>query len=300
MALAAQGLPWPECGAAKACREVHFDVGTGACVETPLADGVACQSACLDDARCLRGECVGAAKRCDDGDACTADRCDAQAGCVHDDVAAACPASVDPCRVAVCRSATGCDFDAAPDGTACGPNDCTTAHVCIAGRCEARAAPEGSQCAPAGVCQAPATCRASACVPGEVTYPREVWRHAPRERRLSFDGTVDPSGTAYFTEAPTLDASGALELVALDASGRVRWRVELARPCRGCRARLMLDPPHDTVLVGRQGLVEARTMSSGRLLWTRDTRVGKALRWSRGCRAPPPRERPRAGAGWRC
>jgi hypothetical protein len=85
-----------------------------------------------------------------------------------------------------------------------------------------------------------------------------------------------------------VDVNGALELVAIDRDGRERLRVELARPCLRCGARLMLDPAHDLVLVGRQGLVEARSMATGALRWSRDTRVGKT----------PRSPQPDGGAAW--
>lgn len=278
LTLTGAGLAVPDCHATSRCRTSRFDPARGACVEESIADGVSCSSACLENASCVRGECVGASRSCDDHDECTLDACDPSSGCTHHDVSAACPASTNPCEAPVCRPATGCGFAAAPDGVRCGDNDCTTSHVCISGACETRAAPDGSECAAAGVCQAPSTCRQNVCVPGAITYPRERWRYAPANRRLFFEGTVDDQGTSYFTESSPTDVSVPLQLVALDRSGREKFRVELARGCLSCAARLQLDAAGAVVVVGRAGRVEGRSMVDGALLWSRDTTQGKPLR----------------------
>ena len=278
VALRGQGLEAPECAAPAACVQARFDAAQGRCVEEPLADGTPCAAACLVEASCWSGVCVGAAKSCDDGNACTHDSCGPDGACRHEDGSAACPAPADPCQVAVCRPDTGCGADAAPDGTACGPNDCTTARVCMGGACVTRASPEGSQCAPAGLCQAASTCRASQCVAGATTTLPERWRYAPQGKRLFFEGTVGPDGTVYFSESSQTDPDSPLELVALDRFGAERFRVELERPCTWCGARLMLDPDGQRLFAGRGGRVQARSLVDGRLLWARDTTQGRALR----------------------
>ncbi len=54
---------------------------------TPRADGTACSDGdeCTVNDRCEGGECVpGPARTCDDQSPCTEDRCDPQAGCIHE------------------------------------------------------------------------------------------------------------------------------------------------------------------------------------------------------------------------
>lgn len=278
VAVRGRGLEVPQCAASNPCRTAWFDKALGACAEATAPDGTACESACLTGASCFAGNCVGAAKSCDDGDACTLDACDWAGGCTHTDVSALCPPSTNPCERAVCRPASGCGKEPAADGTVCGPTDCTTARVCMAAQCEARPTPEGFTCAPAGLCQDASTCRQQTCVAGAVRHLAERWRYAPAGRYLFYEGTVDEAGTVYFTESSRTDPAGALELVALRRDGTVKYRVGLPGPCRYCAARLMLDPEGDRLFAGRAGQVQARRLSDGALLWSRDTTAGRTLR----------------------
>jgi hypothetical protein len=277
--LTGAGLLVPGCGASPTCKLRRFDPTRAQCVETDAADGTACATACLTQATCQQGVCRGQARSCDDGNACTEDSCDGERGCVNRDVSSSCPAARSACEVATCRPAVGCGFEAKVDGTSCGPNDCTTAQVCIGGTCEARSSPDGSECAPAGICQAAATCRANRCVPGPVTPLKERWSYTPAAAaRVIFEGTVDSTdGASYFTEAP-LTGTDPLQLVSLSATGAERFRVDLELACPNCWARLALDPLERLVFVGRRGRVQARSMVDGRLVWERDPTVGKTPR----------------------
>ena len=69
------------------CRVLIRACGAGGavvCVEdAALADGSPCEDACAVGGVCQGGACQGATPlQCDDGDACTVDRCDPAAGCV--------------------------------------------------------------------------------------------------------------------------------------------------------------------------------------------------------------------------
>ena len=76
------------------------------CVHRPLPDGSSCNdhdTCTLGDTR-VAGTCVGGSlRKCDDLDACTADSCDAVAGCQHATM---------------------------PDGTSCGTGMTCTFGVC--------------------------------------------------------------------------------------------------------------------------------------------------------------------------
>ncbi len=98
------------------CRRMTFNPLTGACDEELEADGAACGATnqCISGGMCVAGECVGQARECDDGNACTSDACEASSGCVHETVT--CPLSLRTCEVAVCVPETGCGFAPATDG----------------------------------------------------------------------------------------------------------------------------------------------------------------------------------------
>lgn len=136
----------PDCVAADACGTSTFDAVLAKCVTGSKPDGVACEAGCVTGV-CANGSCVGTARDCDDGDACTVDVCAANsAGCSHSPVTCAPPS--DPCQQARCDSKTGCATEAAPDGTLCGTDDCVskTVDVCIAGSCMSKLRPNSARC----------------------------------------------------------------------------------------------------------------------------------------------------------
>ncbi len=120
----------PECPAyAGDCQEWSCDPDTGDCVVAEAMAGTPCDGgACLIDAACeAGGQCAGIAVSCDDGDDCTTDSCDPQAGCINDadpecgstfcicEISGAAGATVE-CPIVVVRAAeavdgpTGADF----------------------------------------------------------------------------------------------------------------------------------------------------------------------------------------------
>ena len=142
---------------ASACTTAFFDPTIGACRAGPLPDGTACTAPCVEAGICHAGACVGAQKRCDDANACTADACDPATGCVHADISDQCAAPEDPCRAARCDPASGCVAENVPDGTLCGEATCGgQAKVCVAGTCVVRDNAAGRVCTTGcglGVCQ---------------------------------------------------------------------------------------------------------------------------------------------------
>ena len=107
------------------------------------ADGAACGDgdACNGEEVCARGVCAeGRPLRCDDGDRCTADACDAALGCTH--------TPVEPC----CGTHRDCDDGDACTVDRCGDGDC--AHRRVEGCCTVDAD-----------CGAGSRCRDTRCAP---------------------------------------------------------------------------------------------------------------------------------------
>jgi hypothetical protein len=145
----------PSMAGAAACSNVTVD---GPC----NADN----SVCTDNDQCTAGKCTpGKAKKCDDGNPCSKDGCDAIKGCVSapDDGAPcddenACTlgdkcfanvcqagsakecASVDTCVDAKCSLVDGkCKFTNKPEGLSCSDGTvCTKDDVCVAGACSGK------------------------------------------------------------------------------------------------------------------------------------------------------------------
>jgi len=77
-----------ECDDGDPCTADTCDAVAG-CVHAPLPDGTPCAdgTVCNGEETCRGGMCVaGVAPRCDDGDGCTEDGCDAITGCTHERV----------------------------------------------------------------------------------------------------------------------------------------------------------------------------------------------------------------------
>jgi hypothetical protein len=170
--------------AAGDCLTEACDPTTGLCATVTRADGSDCESdeACAASGRCQRGQCEAVASDCDDGNACTADACAGDAGCVHTPQVGACEdgdpcTTIDACAAGVCvggpalacddlepctvdscdPQAGGCVFTARPDGSACqGADLCMVGGVCEAGVCGG---------AKPATCAAPGPCTVASCNP---------------------------------------------------------------------------------------------------------------------------------------
>ncbi len=279
----------PDCPA-RDCRVVTFNPLTGACDETLEADGSTCgaNNVCIFEGTCSAGTCLGRARDCGDGDACTMDACDRTAGCVHETVT--CPASERVCEVAVCSPQTGCGFAPAGDGASCGANDCVTAQVCITGQCVARPAPDGSQCAAATSCRAPGVCHGQQCALPAPTELQPSWRYSPPTGvTLAFLGAVDDLGNLYATESGPFvrnaDGNAAspgiafedrsaipipTNLISLTPAGVLRFRVQVTTDCPNCVSGLWfsVDSAGHRVFVNAKGTTSAFNSDSGNLLWS--------------------------------
>jgi hypothetical protein len=124
------------------CRTSRCDPQTGACVETPRAEGAPCDDGTVCNGRetCRAGVCTpGAPPDC---------------------------ASADPCRLARCDDALGCAWEPAADGTPCPDGDaCDGDESCRTGECLA---------GPPPVCEAASACHEPACDPAAGCTERPV------------------------------------------------------------------------------------------------------------------------------
>ena len=151
----------PNCEDGNPCTSDIADCSTGACPHGPVNNGSPCSTGtlCSVGQTCQAGVCQGGTTiNCNDDNPCTADACDAAAGCTHtpgnngnacndgnpcttDD---ACDAgdcvgepvecvAIDECHdIGECDSDTGtCDDPRKPNGTECGRTG-----TCQSGRCE--------------------------------------------------------------------------------------------------------------------------------------------------------------------
>lgn len=125
-----------------ACLKAGCDPKSGACGLRPTKAGMTCDdgNACSEKTACDGGGvCLGAAKDCGDGNACTADSCDPKIGCVN--ATKSCD-DANACTTDTCDQGTGaCKHDATAldtktcnaDGSGCTVNDRCAAGVCAAG-----------------------------------------------------------------------------------------------------------------------------------------------------------------------
>jgi cysteine-rich repeat protein len=200
------------------CGDSHVDPGEP-CDDGNRNAGDCCSPTCQLDA-------PGSACS-DDGDACTADVCDASGACGHRPAPGLpCPDDGNGCTADVCASDGACSHPATP-GVACAPDD----SICTADVCDATGAC-GHVAAPAADCFG-ATARGGRLVLADRRGARD--RLAWRWRGTTPGGAAafgDPLGsTAYALCVYRNDSTGGPEL-ALDASvppggrcgGRACWK----------------------------------------------------------------------------
>ncbi|MCC6620154.1 MAG: hypothetical protein IT385_02805 [Deltaproteobacteria bacterium] len=173
------------CEGATDCMEVSCDPSRG-CVNAFVPAGALCgvddDDACVASGRCS-GEgagCVGGggARDCDDGDACTADACEAASGCAHapldtpecqdrpDPCAdVTCADDHNPCTSDACVPGRGCVYPPSEDGSACGFGDaCRSDGYCQMGWCVGgEAQPDGTSCTSGDPCVEGEVCFGGAC-----------------------------------------------------------------------------------------------------------------------------------------
>ncbi|MGB0591606.1 MAG: hypothetical protein ACPGU1_18175 [Myxococcota bacterium] len=193
-----------------ACQEVSCVPTTGNCVVKASLNGTPCndESVCTTTDYCLSGQCTGLSPGCDDGDPCTSDACDPEAGCgygpltgVACDDQNACTVG-DSCVDGVCGGANdpGCqcfedaDCDEFDDGDLCNgtlrcqDNSCMvnpatvvtceaasgdpcTQSVCVpqTGGCATGPVPEGTPCDDTNACTTADHCASGQCIGGALS-----------------------------------------------------------------------------------------------------------------------------------
>jgi hypothetical protein len=260
----------PSCGAAEACQTVRFDPIGGGCVEEPRADGSACAAACLAEASCQAGKCVGTARSCDDGNKCTADACDSEGGCTHVDTSAKCSLPCegeecnpdnDACNVPICDPLVGCRKVPAADGTSCGANDCSTARVCMLGICRTMTSPQGSKCSEATPCQSEGQCVGTSCVAAQHPIV-PAWEVADTAKvKHTLLGVVSPGGMIFGVERHDVG----IFIVAYDAGGFERWRTPLYSDYGGWQA--LYDVERAQLVLASKTWVRALDGATGAQKW---------------------------------
>ena len=258
----------PDCPPSGLCRSVTFDPETGACHEERAREGSPCGDACFGGS-CREGECMGETLDCDDGNACTVDRCDPATGCVHYDDSLRCEEEVtsdDPCAAPVCDPEVGCTTAAAPDGTVCGEGDCTTSYICLQGACTEVTTPDGGACGATTPCQDEGTCVKGKCIQEEPWPLRPSWEVAVAPNlALFFDAAVDGLGRVFWAEC----SFDACDLVSVDAAGNPLLRKQLFVDPVGRQPTGSIAVAGDRVISTlAPNRIEARTSANGSVVWS--------------------------------
>ncbi len=262
----------PPCTPSSTCSTATFDVMLQKCVETTAADGTSCdaESACIVSATCQAGRCVGAPKRCDDGNQCTIDVCNATLGCEFLP-APPCPGD-GKCMEGVCDPIKGCGLTPAADGTTCGTlQTCRAAEICLEGACVVRDPPDGYVCAQASPCQDRGVCVADLCVrpPASALVPR--W---------SFDSSTADAGAPVQLHDFVMEPNGDMTLGGFFQTPVVlRANTDHPRPTPlGVSRRCVLWGPRLVCAdypASPNGRVTAIDPATGASLWTFDVRTAR-------------------------
>ncbi|MFL5320045.1 MAG: tenascin-X [Myxococcaceae bacterium] len=262
LSLIGVGQNIPDCPTPVACHSARFDLDSSTCVEEPLEDGTSCdaESVCILNASCHAGRCVGEARSCDDGNACTVDLCNPLSGCEHAE-APPCPAA-GSCTVGVCDPKLGCTSQQAQDGTVCGTVTCDSAEVCIAGACVTRDPPDGFICEQASPCQGEGVCQGSTCVRPAATA---------LSTSFDYDSNQDPVSPPELHDL-MLEPDGALTLSGFYERPRARVNRSSAltvgagvRRCILWNGRLACA---DHLAQGNTGSIGLIDLASGATVWS--------------------------------
>ena len=155
-----------DCASGDPCRLGFCDASTGSCGSQVMADNTPCTDGniCSLGDRCVAGSCEGTSEMtCDDGNPCTADMCNPQAGCIFTAAGSGIACNTDPCV-----EGQTCDGGACQGGTpmACDDGDVCTVDYCdpLIG-CVVKPSP-GASCDDGDPCTIGDACGDSGCEPG--------------------------------------------------------------------------------------------------------------------------------------
>jgi PQQ enzyme repeat len=266
--------PIPTCMPQDPCTTSAFDRAQGKCVDTPLADGSTCDpgTQCVVGGHCITGRCVGKAKTCDDGNACTIDVCYPLTGCEFLP-APPCPGD-GVCLEGFCDPRSGCGLRNRPDGATCGAStSCTQVSVCIGGACASRDPPDGYVCAEASPCRGEGRCVNDVCqVPSSVSTLEPRWS---LDLAAGTDAGMAPQLQDFvLEESGRLSLSGffnAPSILRADGPSPVEAPLGPSRRCILWNARYVCaDYP-----ASPNGRVSALDLTTGALLWTFDVRTAR-------------------------
>ncbi|WP_224361361.1 hypothetical protein [Hyalangium versicolor] len=264
IALKGVGVRPLACVPSEQCRESHFEVEPGQCVETLAPDGIVCipTSKCEEQGRCQQGVCVGSPRLCDDDNPCTEDACSPTEGCVTAPVV--CPRPSNPCKVGVCEPSSGCGEADAPDFSLCGGADCKTANVCVSGSCRTVPTPEGFFCAPATPCQGEGKCHDGECVRPDAGDLPVLF-----SQKLGGVPAADPGGPVLLVQDQTLYTSvcgddAGCRLVAFTDKGLLRFEA----PYEDGGPRTLLTVSDGGILLHEPQALESYALAGpGQRLW---------------------------------
>lgn len=269
----------PVCTPSSPCVAATFDLGSQACVESPVSDGLACDpgTLCQVDARCVSGRCVGGARVCEDHDRCTIDVCYPLTGC---EFLAAPPCPGDGvCQEGVCDPASGCGLRPRVDGSSCGgsTSSCTAVNVCIEGACVVRDPPDGFVCEEASPCTAEGRCLNDVCVRASQPVSTLVpsWKLDTLDLGDA-DAGISPPRLHDFVIEPSgeMSLSGFFDVGAVlraNSPGALTAPLGSSRRCILWNARYVCaDYP-----ASPNGKVSSLDLATGATLWTFDIRAAR-------------------------
>lgn len=117
--LAGNGRDPSQCVSENPCEVLTMNLESGLCEAARRPDGTGCETNCTLEGTCQAGTCVGTARSCEDGNACTLDYCDESVGC---------------------RTAPQLE------GAQCGEGTCDAMPRCSGGVCQVAPAPDSYPC----------------------------------------------------------------------------------------------------------------------------------------------------------
>lgn len=185
------------CDDANPCTDDSCDLVDGCLYATDDANSCDDGNFCNGSESCVAGVCLeGVTLACDDGNPCTDDACDPQAGCLfaNDDSNACDDANpcngLEVCKAGVCVPGAPPDCD---DHSSCTDDSCDTLNGCV------HSADDTNSCDDSDVCNGIETCDAGACAKGTPLVCNDG--------NPCTDDTCDPSSGCIVTNNDSLSCA---------------------------------------------------------------------------------------------